>query len=50
MEISKKIAESLKLTQEEIELATLIGLLHDIARFEKLYYIHFECNNECAME
>lgn len=35
MEISKKIAEVLKLSQEEIELATLIGLLHDIARFEQ---------------
>ena len=35
MEISKKIAEGLKLSQEEIELATLIGLLHDIARFEQ---------------
>lgn len=35
MEISKQIAEGLNLTQEEIELATLIGLLHDIARFEQ---------------
>jgi putative nucleotidyltransferase with HDIG domain len=35
MEISKKIAENLNLTQEQIELATLIGLLHDIARFEQ---------------
>lgn len=35
MEISNKIANSLKLSQEEIELATLIGLLHDIARFEQ---------------
>lgn len=44
MEISKKIAESLKLTQEEIELATLIGLLHDIARFEQ--YTKFETFND----
>lgn len=35
MKISKKIAEGLKLEQKEIELATLIGLLHDIARFEQ---------------
>ena len=35
MEISKKIAEGLRLSREEIELATIIGLLHDIARFEQ---------------
>jgi len=35
MEISKQIAEGLKLSEQEIELATLIGLLHDIARFEQ---------------
>ena len=35
MEISKQIAENLELSQEEIEVATLIGLLHDIARFEQ---------------
>ena len=35
MAISTQIAEGLKLAQEEIELATLIGLLHDIARFEQ---------------
>jgi len=35
MEISKKIAEGLCLSREEIELATIIGLLHDIARFEQ---------------
>ena len=35
MEISKQIAEGLHLSQEEIEIATLIGLLHDIARFEQ---------------
>ena len=35
MNISRQIAESLKLTPEEIEVATLIGLLHDIARFEQ---------------
>lgn len=35
MKISKEIAESLNLSKEEIELATLIGLLHDIARYEE---------------
>lgn len=35
MEISKEIAKGLQLDQEEIDLATLIGLLHDIARFEQ---------------
>lgn len=36
MKISKQIAEGLQLSQEEIEVAELIGLLHDIARFEQL--------------
>ena len=35
MEISKQIAERMGLQQKEIDLATLIGLLHDIARFEQ---------------
>ena len=35
MQISKRIAEGLNLSQDEIELAALIGLLHDIARFEQ---------------
>ena len=35
MEISKQIAERLNLLQEKIDLAALIGLLHDIARFEQ---------------
>lgn len=35
MECSRKIAESLNLSKEDIELATLIGLLHDLARFEQ---------------
>lgn len=35
MEASKKIATKIGLTQEEIELATLIGLLHDIGRFKQ---------------
>ena len=36
MHESKYIAENLKLSQEQIDLATLIGLLHDIARFEQM--------------
>ena len=40
MNISKEIATKLKLTQEDIDLATLIGLLHDIARFEQ--YTQFQ--------
>ena len=35
MEISNRIAIDLGLEKEKIELATLIGLLHDIARFEQ---------------
>lgn len=33
--ISTDIAESLNLSKEEVKLATLIGLLHDIGRFEQ---------------
>jgi len=35
MENAGQIAKSLKLTNEEIELSKLIGLLHDIGRFEQ---------------
>lgn len=35
MELSRKLAENMNLEQEEIELATIIGLLHDIGRFEQ---------------
>ena len=35
MNISTEIAQSLNLDKEQIDLATLIGLLHDIARFEE---------------
>ena len=34
--IAKNIAESLKLSKEDIKLAQLIGLLHDIGRFEQV--------------
>jgi putative nucleotidyltransferase with HDIG domain len=36
VEVAKKIAEDLKLNEEDILLAQLIGLLHDIGRFEQL--------------
>lgn len=35
MDLCTQIATSINLTEEEINLATLIGLLHDIARFEQ---------------
>lgn len=35
MNLSREIAESLNLDEEQVNLATLIGLLHDIARFEE---------------
>lgn len=35
MAISEEIAKSLGLSKEEIDLATLIGILHDIGRFEQ---------------
>lgn len=40
MNISTEIAKSLNLNDEQIKLATLIGLLHDIARFEE--YTRFD--------
>ena len=39
-QISKKLAENLKLGAEDIELAELIGLLHDIGRFEQVKRYH----------
>ena len=35
-DMSKRVAEELELTREQIELAELIGLLHDIGRFEQI--------------
>lgn len=44
MDCSKKIAENLNLNEEQTKLATLIGLLHDIARFEQ--WRRFETYND----
>ena len=43
-ENSKQIAKSLNLNEEEQKLAELIGLLHDIGRFEqiRIYYLKKE--------
>lgn len=46
MNISKQIAEMMGLKQEEVKLATLIGLLHDIARFEQYTKYHTFKDNE----
>ncbi len=35
MEFSKEIAQSINLTEEEVKLASIIGLFHDIGRFEQ---------------
>ena len=35
MKISKEISENIKLSEENVKLATLIGLLHDISRFKQ---------------
>lgn len=43
-ENAKEIAEKLGLNQEDIELAELIGILHDIGRFEEIE-INKELNN-----
>lgn len=39
-EIANNIANDLKLSQEDIDLAWLIGLLHDIGRFEQIRLYH----------
>lgn len=40
MELSKKYSKLLGFSEEDQELATLIGLLHDIGRFEQLKLYH----------
>lgn len=49
MELSTEIAKSLYLKKEEIDLATLIGLLHDIARFEQ-YKIYKTYSDEKSID
>ena len=44
MNISKQIATELNLTEEQIQIATLIGLFHDIARFEQ--YTQYQTYND----
>ena len=44
MNISKRIAIKIGLTQDEIKIAEIIGLLHDIARFEQ--FTQFETFND----
>ena len=45
MELSGKIAKSLNLSDEDIDLAMLIGLLHDIARYEEYIQKYILKNN-----
>lgn len=45
-ENSKKIAMDLKLTEEQIQLAELIGLLHDIGRFEQYKIFEKDTNSK----
>ena len=46
MELSKKIAESLKYDEEDIYLASIIGLLHDYGRFEQIKQYNTVNDNE----
>lgn len=39
-EIAKRIAQNLGMSEEDIEIAELIGLLHDIGRFEQIRLYH----------
>lgn len=39
-DVSKNLAKSLELSEEDVKLAELIGLLHDIGRFEQIRIYH----------
>ena len=39
-QLARNMAEKLKLSEEDIALAELIGLLHDIGRFEQIRIYH----------
>ena len=39
-QLARQMAEKLKLNEEDIQLAELIGLLHDIGRFEQIRIYH----------
>lgn len=39
-QVAKKLAENLNLDEEDVKLAELIGLLHDIGRFEQIKRYH----------
>ena len=43
---AKKIAQNLQLSEEDIKLAELIGLLHDIGRFEQVKRYHTFADRE----
>ncbi len=49
MDVSRQIAESLELDEENIQLTELIGLLHDIGRFEQLK-IYDTFNDRTSMD
>lgn len=44
--IAKKIAQKMKVSEEDIQLAELIGLLHDIGRFEQVRRYNTFCDKD----
>ena len=50
MKLSKKYAKKLGYDEHDVKLATLIGLFHDIGRFEQLkFMIHMMIGNLLIM-